>query len=112
MYKILLACICCFVAANSYAANPHDPTRPYGMNVISELLPPGVRVSSILISKDRKVAVIGGRYVTVGETLLGAKVVDIQPYAVYLQGPPGIFTIPILSDAIKQSAKVDGELKK
>lgn len=64
-----------------------DPTRPPGPEEIRAFLAgepdgqrqPGWRLQSVLISDDRRIAVINGRRVTVGDRLAGAEVIDIQP---------------------------------
>ncbi|MBU1628480.1 MAG: hypothetical protein KKH06_00110 [Gammaproteobacteria bacterium] len=108
MYKILVLFLMCLVWPSVYAAKMHDPTRPFGVDPVSELLPSGVQVTSIIIGKGRAVAVIGGRHLKIGDSLLGAKVVDIKPYAVYLKGASGIFTVPILSNSIKKLSANQG----
>ena len=58
-----------------------DPTRPHGASA-GNLAPSGVQ--SILISPQRKVAVVYGRTVTVGDRVGDAVVMDIRPYEVIL----------------------------
>lgn len=67
-------------AADSYDSLP-DPTRPSGWQG-REATPAGVQ--SILISPQRKVAVVHGRTVTIGDRIGDAVVVDIRPYEVIL----------------------------
>jgi MSHA biogenesis protein MshK len=59
-----------------------DPTRPSGWRVEHA---PRAGVQSILISPQRKVAVVHGQTVTVGDRVGDAVVVDIRPYEVILR---------------------------
>lgn len=67
-------------AADPFAALP-DPTRPSGWHGGEA---PRAGVQSILVSPQRKVAVVNGRTVTVGDRVGDAVVVDIRPYEVIL----------------------------
>lgn len=58
-----------------------DPTRPHGASAGGRS---ASGVQSILISPQRKVAVVNGREVTVGDRVGDAVVVDIRPYEVIL----------------------------
>lgn len=58
-----------------------DPTRPTGLNAPTAqraAAQPGWVLQSILVAPDRRVAVINGRSVRVGETVDGARVVGID----------------------------------
>jgi MSHA biogenesis protein MshK len=68
-------------AADPFANMP-DPTRPSGWRADDRA--PAAGVQSILISPQRKVAVVHGRTVTVGDRVGDAVVVDILPYEVIL----------------------------
>lgn len=59
-----------------------DPTRPRDAGATNGA-PTGVQ--SILISPRRKVAVVQGRSVTIGDRVGDAEVVDIRPYEVILR---------------------------
>lgn len=58
-----------------------DPTRPHGA---ARAAPAASGVQSILISPQRKLAVVNGRTVTVGDRVGDAVVTDIRPYEVIL----------------------------
>jgi MSHA biogenesis protein MshK len=60
-----------------------DPTRPHGAAPAATGAPSGVQ--SILISPQRKLAVVHGRTVTIGDRVGDAVVVDIRPYEVILK---------------------------
>jgi MSHA biogenesis protein MshK len=60
-----------------------DPTRPQGAAAATGGAPSGVQ--SILISPQRRIAVVHGRTVTIGDRVGDAVVVDIRPYEVILK---------------------------
>lgn len=60
-----------------------DPTRPQGAAPATGGARSGVQ--SILISPQRKLAVVHGQTVTVGDRVGDAVVVDIRPYEVILK---------------------------
>ncbi len=76
-----------------------DPTQPPDAGsaladlLAAELPPP--RVSSILISANRRHAVIDGDRVQVGDLLPEGEVVAIEPTEVRLDGPEGPFRLPL-----------------
>lgn len=102
MFKIILLIISLLYSQLSLAVFLRDPTRPPNALGISS----GLRVDAVLISSHRKMILIDGRYLTIGDKLAGGRIIDIERGAVHLQGQGGKFTIPILSHDIKQS--VDG----
>jgi MSHA biogenesis protein MshK len=57
-----------------------DPTQPHHAGAVS-----ASGVQSILISPQRKVAVVHGRTVAIGDHVGDAVVVDIRPYEVILK---------------------------
>ena len=63
-----------------------DPTRPWmGAEAPKVETVDAFRVTAIVISGSRRVAVINGRSVTRGDTLGDARVIDIQPSQVRLR---------------------------
>lgn len=90
---------------NSYAAL-RDPTRPATMlqkkvgNVTQETL----RLDAVLISPDRKIAVINGQYLSMGDEIVGNHVVDIQAETVQLDGPSGRIILLLFGKPIKQES--------
>ncbi len=68
-----------------------DPTRPLGGRTVAPAaIPPPIQapvsvVQSILVSPQRRLAVISGRIVSVGDQLGDAVVAEILPYEVVLQ---------------------------
>lgn len=69
------------LAQDDWAALP-DPTRPIGA---ARAAPAGgLALQSTLVSPSRRIAVINGRTVGVGERIGDAVVADIRPYEVVL----------------------------
>ena len=53
------------------------------------MLPFDADLGTILYSSDRKLAIVDGRIVGIGDTVRGARIVDITPTAVMLRDPRG-----------------------
>lgn len=88
------------------AAELIDPTRPPGG---AETAPPtrkaatrsGWTLESTLVATDRRVAVINGELVTEGESVGGARVVEIRKLEVLVQTPRGPVTLRLLPDILE-----------
>jgi hypothetical protein len=61
-------------------------------------------LQSTLIAEDRRVAVINGETVTVGDRVQGAVVLGIEPFAVRLRAADGIVVITLTDGDPKQVA--------
>lgn len=55
-----------------------DPTRPYTTVEQRAAVPPRFVVTAIIVSEDRRVAIVNGRRVGVGSSLSGARVISID----------------------------------
>jgi len=83
-------------------AELHDPTLPqwytgdvnYGLQ--------GIVVNSVIISPSRRVAVVNGKTVRVGDVMDGAPIVAITHEGVTFNGAKGEFTIHWLRSDIKK----------
>lgn len=82
-----------------------DPTQPPGFvssaNGTGSGQVPAWQVSSILIAKDRRLAVVNGKTVKRGEKVGGARVVSISPTAVRLRNSVETFTVKLLPAQVK-----------
>lgn len=67
------------------------------------------RVNSILISEDRRLAVVNGRSVRVGDRVGPASVVEILPYAVRLRHGGKLKTILLEAGSVKQPSGRQGQ---
>lgn len=79
-YAVLLAGLLSFPVQAMDLDDILDPTQPHRTQMAS---PSGVQ--SILITPHRKVAVVNGRSVVIGDHVGDAVVVDIRPYEVILK---------------------------
>ena len=67
-------------------ANLPDPTRPSGwQDGIGPTASQGMVLQGTTVSANRRIAVINGQRLAVGDRVQGATVTDIQPYQVILQ---------------------------
>lgn len=72
-------------AAGAGAGSLSDPTRPYVPQAPTQASGAGFELQSTLVAPGRKVAVIDGRRLQIGDRYRGAVVVAIEPYEVRLQ---------------------------
>lgn len=92
--------------AHAARAELGDPTRPPQMSVASFETPitaagAPIRVSSILISPSRQLAVINGERVKAGDMVGDARVLEILPYAVWLETDEGDLEVRISAQPVK-----------
>ena len=84
--RTFLLALCTLLAGPAFASEPvmlSDPTRPDGGG--AAVVPAGPVLQSTMVSAGRKLAIISGRLVGVGETVGRATVTDIRPYEVTLK---------------------------
>lgn len=89
------------LASAAYADTLHDPTRPDYVAGAATSSSTGWQLSSTLISPQRRLAVINGTTVAVGDRIGGARVLAIQPGSVRLRTADGTVTVELLSTSIK-----------
>lgn len=85
MRSVLAMLLIMIALAPTYAGPLSDPTQPIGFATRRAgplQAPTGPVLQSTMVSHDRKVAVISGKTVKVGDTFDGAVVTDITPYEV------------------------------
>jgi MSHA biogenesis protein MshK len=89
------------------AAALEDPTRPPDFvgvaNGAKQSQVPTWQVSSILISKDRRMAVVNGKTVRQGDQVDSARVIRISPIAVTLRSSVETFTVKLLPAQVKSA---------
>ncbi len=82
-----------------------DPTRPPDLDVGSfETFLSGdvpIEVTSILIAPERQIAIVNGLAVAVGDSVAGARVLEILPHAVWLETSEGEIEVPISASPVK-----------
>ena len=96
----------CILLLTSISANAElsDPTRPsYALPEAGEqIATSALRVSAVFISGDRKVAVVNGQRVRVGESIGGATVSGIDRKKVSFVRGDRTFTVSLLSGQSRQ----------
>lgn len=91
-----------------------DPTRPpdfdagsFGMLTSEGVL--SIEVTSILIAPERQIAVVNGSAVAVGDSIAGARVLEILPHAVWLETDEGDIEVRISASPVKVAVTDDEE---
>lgn len=86
-----------------------DPTQPPSSGALEDIPLPGTdavapgpgRLTAIVVSPTRRVAVIDGTPVRVGDEVGGARVIEIEPLSVRLRGPEGEVVLSIAGAPVK-----------
>lgn len=78
-----------------------DPTRPPDFNISGHVGVNALKVDAIVYSKERKIAVINGMPLREGQTFEGNRVVEIEGYAVQVEGSNGRITLNLVRQPIK-----------
>ena len=108
-FKFVL--LLCLTLVNHIAAGAlHDPTQPPGMGYkYDETLNPAsmynYRIDGIFIGKDKKMAIINGQRVSVGDKIFNINVIDIDKNSVRLKDENGEFVISMNNAVIKTIRK-------
>lgn len=78
LLQIVLASACMIVGVTAQPASPlRDPTRPYSAAVTVPTAAVRFKLSAILVSEQRRVAVVNGQRVMQGDQVDGATVTEI-----------------------------------
>lgn len=85
-----------------------DPTRPPNVAGIdgAEAEPPANQVQSVLIARGRRVAIVNGATVKVGDKLGDAVVRNISESGVVLQYPDRSETLKLLGDVKRRPVRI------
>lgn len=87
-----------------------DPMRPPHSAAVTGAAPRAATqfvLSSTLIARERRSAVINGRSVSVGDSVDGARVIEIQPTQVRLQHQGRQLTLQLLPVAVKKPVSAE-----
>lgn len=83
-------------------AELRDPTRPEVVIQTSAASVKLFELNAILIAKDRKIAVINGLNLKIGDPILGEHITAINKNTVQLSGPGGKITLFLLDKNVKK----------
>jgi MSHA biogenesis protein MshK len=89
-YRSYMAAVSCLFSASTLALE--DPTKPPSFGVQQSKNIPYL-LSSLLVSEDRKVAIINGQTVSEGERVDGATVISISKAVVWLNKKGGLIEL-------------------
>ena len=107
---ILAAVFCGGIAAPAFAQQLQDPTRPpASMGQAADAVAEGPVLQSVLIGPDRKVAIISGQALRLGERFNGARLVSITDTQVVLRNGGEVQTLKLFPDIDKHRASVKAE---
>lgn len=84
IFRLAVAFLICVPCAVSADTDFRDPTRPYRASVPVTQAPQRFVVNAIIVSDDRRVAIVNGKRVGEGQTIAGATVVEIKKDAIKL----------------------------
>lgn len=107
MFKFFQIIALCLVALCVHAQTP-DPTKPLNYSAAANgaagSVQETIKLTSILISSDRKVAIINGQVLQESQTLkgIGAQVKKIDADAVTLQQNGKVWRVPLNSTIIRK----------
>jgi MSHA biogenesis protein MshK len=105
---VLLIAAATLLQARAEEGTLADPMRPDYLSrrtTTHQRQTPRWTLTSTLISPDRRLAVINGQTVKVGDTVNGASVVEILPYAVKLRSRGKMITATLLTGDMKRPAQ-------
>jgi len=110
--SVLIAGVCMAVASTVYAQTLRDPTRPAmvanSKGVAARAEQSGWILQSVLISPERRYAIINGEVVPVGGAIAGAELVAIAPERVTLRTPEGLRVLHLFPDVTRLGAAAVG----
>jgi len=97
----VVVCYCCFPLAA--IAELRDPTKPfvaYGVRKPEDKKKYSLK--AIVISGNKKIAVLNGKILKIGDKLFDDQVTAINQQSVQLEGPSGRITLFIYGEPIKR----------
>ena len=111
-----LGLVLALVGGSACAQGLSDPMRPPGPPLPTDRASPETQTSrpqlqSILLSPQRKVAVINGQTVVLGGRIGDATLLEISATGVVLKRAEGLETLRLLPDTDKKPARSTGRAK-
>lgn len=83
-FNLAVAFFLCVPGAATADTDFRDPTRPYRVSAPVSQAPQRFVVNAIIVSDDRRVAIVNGKRVGEGQSIAGATVVAITKDAIRL----------------------------
>jgi hypothetical protein len=100
MFRVILVISLFFLCPFTVFAM-RDPTQPADVVVQQS---DGLRIDAVLISPIRRLILVHGKYLTVGDKAMGMKIIAIEKNAVTVEGEDGVKTLPIANAVVKKPA--------
>ncbi len=111
MQATLALALFMLAAAHAPAEQLNDPMRPPGKEMMSggkggrQTVASRYRLDSVIIAPNRRQAIINGKRLTLGESISGAKLIDIQTTQVTLQVAGKSHVLTLLPLSIKMPSE-------
>lgn len=110
MFKNIIALCVLILIPLQYALgdnlnNLHDPTRPANALTPIKKSAGNLKVDAIFLGKEKNTVIIGGQALTIGDIIMGAKIVAIKPDCLILADNKGEFTVKTTQIDIKSPSK-------
>lgn len=105
---LIFACVCISLCFRQVNADTPDPTRPLGFSAQAGAAvgsaPTTIELNSILISQDRRIAIINGQPLRENQTIkgIGAQVKKIDADAVTLQQGSKVWRLPLNQTIVRK----------
>jgi MSHA biogenesis protein MshK len=105
--RFVIASLIAVSMADGFAQQLRDPTRPPGVGAsragFAEAVPSDLVLQTVLVSPERRNAIVNGRLLRVGDSISGMRVIEIRESAVVLRGPGELRTLSLFPLVEKRS---------
>jgi len=103
---VALAIVCSVICSSASATEPlPDPTRPVLMGGVQKAKtadPKHWQLTSVLISAQRRVAVINDQVVRIGQNINGAKLLTVEPGSALLSHAGRRIRLELIAEPVKR----------
>jgi hypothetical protein len=100
------ACLTIFMLATLFCMSANaiitDPTKPFPDEPKVEAIADNYGLSAILISSDRRLAVVNGKLLQIGDSVDNGKVLAINTNSVVIEAPTGKQELKLFTNTLKQ----------
>ena len=96
-FRILALCVIVVAAASGqvFAAEMRDPMRPMGMPAVTRPAPVYSLKLEGVIAGEKRVAIVNGRLVRAGDSVAGAKIIEVLAHGVRYERAGKIQTLTL-----------------